>query len=74
MFLPAATGSQDTVRVIVQTAFTSGTCIIKVANSDLFVGSSPTTTTFGAGSDGSTGGTDTLTLTARQRAGWRHSA
>lgn len=65
--LPISTGSQDQVRVVLQTAITSGTCIIRTArNTDFFVGGlSYGTVTFGAGSTHMLGGTDALfTFTA----------
>ena len=60
--LPAATGSQNTVRVVIQTTITSGSCIIKAAtNADFFVGMLAfATTTFAAGSTEALGGTDAL--------------
>jgi hypothetical protein len=65
--LPAATGSQAVVRVVIQTAITSSNAIIKVANTtDVMVGMlTYATTTFAAGSTEAAGGTDdTITLTA----------
>jgi hypothetical protein len=60
--LPAASGSQATVRAVVQTAITSGNVVIKTAtNADFFVGMlTYATTTFAAGSTEALGGTDAL--------------
>jgi hypothetical protein len=62
MFLPAATGSQDHVRVVIQTTITSGSCIIKTrTNADFFVGGLTfSTAAFAAGSTIQLGGTDAL--------------
>lgn len=65
--LPAATGTQNHVRVVIQTAIASGTCIIRTkTNADFFVGMMTyATTTFAAGSTHALGGTDALlTITA----------
>ena len=60
--LPAATGSQNIVRVVIGTTITSGSAIIKTAtNADFFVGMMTfATTTFAAGSTEALGGTDAL--------------
>jgi hypothetical protein len=62
LLLPAANGSQNHVRIVVQTAITSGNVIIKAAtNADFFVGMlTYATTTFAAGSTEALGGTDAL--------------
>jgi len=62
LLLPAATGSQEIVRAVVQTAITSGNVIIKTkTNADFFVGMlTYATTTFAAGSTEALGGTDAL--------------
>lgn len=65
--LPPATGSQNIIRVVLQTAITSGTCIIRTATSADSMAGMMTfgTATFGAGSTEAIGGTDALiTLTA----------
>lgn len=64
--LPAATGTQSEVKIVIQTAIASGTTIIKTATvADFMVGILVYgTTTFGAASTHGLGGTDALlTLT-----------
>jgi hypothetical protein len=60
--LPPATGSLNIIRVVVQTAITSGNGIIKTATvADFMTGMMMfATTTFGAGSIEAIGGTDAL--------------
>ena len=73
--LPPATGSLNIIRVVVQTAITSGNGIIKTATvADFMTGMMMfATTTFGAGSIEAVGGTDALiTLVAASGGQKRH--